>query len=984
MKKLWKNRFLPPFLSFVLIFTILPLTAISAIESYSADDYAANVGATARFNTETSYGLMLCDHPDNFTWIEDIANADIPGDLDLVIKDYRIIGNESNTYIFYKVEAAPGQTAPEILVENPWVYQNNLNATEIDALIIVKPADKEVVLEDTETGVTVTGYIPDGVELQVSSVSDDKLNAVSNGLIDRSDFSEILSISGKDITLLDGNSGKPWHPGAERPVTVTVSDVCAAGGKALPVVDVYHILDDANAVSRARANGYLLNSSDSQLVALYPDAAALMGGNSVPYVRMSSRNGEVTMLSDGSISFPTDSFSDYFVVLGFTEGLNLSDGTHTYYVEPGTILDFNQTITQTGTSVPGISVSGKTVTVAATTAVPSEATFTASWSGFLGLGGGTANITVKVVTRRELISNAFNDTDFPVILSVVQGVTTIPSEPGHTQGDYYNLNSSYVSSQGWTPASFSSTANGIINPDISDLLTKSIDNSNTIGYADATGVTILRNLNGIDWDRVLDRAVNQSWKAIDGTTITADNKDLYKIVPYVVKLMDGTNSSGKGWHIDCAIVKKDSVTLSYDVNLDNYQVSGKLKLPITASGIPTFSTNVKNLTHGSSDYNQSDLNVGSKINATYNGEQMTLTFKGWNTSPDGKGTMYTPGGEISIAEDTVLYAIWEGAFVPGELYIYKTVTAEDGAAEPDGATYQFSIQFGTAGTYSYTVYNADGSTGLTGSFTTQGTINLANGQYAAFTSIPANSTYTVIESKGSYTTTSEGDSGVVRSGGRAVARFFNHYAYTEPEVTINYIAKDGGSVTLSSETVNVNTGNAQGSTADPSDGYQFAGWFRDEACTQPVDPSWITSGNHLIPQKEDGSYHVATYYAKFESAITSLTISKAGHFDIDENQSFLFCVKGQGVDLIVTVHGNGSTKINGLKVGSEYTVTELTDWSWRYVYTSYSTSLSGESVDNGAKVVLKADGNEITFTNRRNEDKWLDGDSWLDNLFKGN
>ena len=90
------------------------------------------------------------------------------------------------------------------------------------------------------------------------------------------------------------------------------------------------------------------------------------------------------------------------------------------------------------------------------------------------------------------------------------------------------------------------------------------------------------------------------------------------------------------------------------------------------------------------------------------------------------------------------------------------------------------------------------------------------------------------------------------------------------------------------------------------------------------------------------------------------------------------------MDLIVTVHGNGSVKINGLKVGSEYSVTELTDWSWRYVYTSYSTSLSHESVTNGAKVVLETDGNEITFTNTRNKNKWLDGDNWLDNLFKGN
>lgn len=847
--------------------------------------------------------------------------------------------------------------------------------------------DSNEIVSREKDGVTVTGYIPNAVELQVAGVSDAKLNAVSNGLIDKSGFSEILSISGKDITLLDGNANKPWHPGADRPVTVTVSDVWTPAGKTLPVVDVYHILDDADAVSRAQAGGYLLTCKDPAVLALYPQEAALLDGAAVPYIRLPGIYGGTVVNQDGSITFETDSFSDYFIVLGFTEGLSLSNnGNDTYYVEPGTTLTFNRSVTWTpqGTVPNGITASGNTITIGSSVMVPSEVIYEATWTGFLGFGGGTANITIKVVSRRELISNAFNDTDFPVILSVVQGITTIPSEPGHSSGDYYQFGSDYTSNSQYPPNKFiSTTANGIINPDISDMLTKSIDNSNTIGYADATGVTILRNLSGIDWDRILERAVNQKWKAIDGTTITDANKNLYKIVPYVIKLMDGANYSGKGWHIDCAIVLKDNVTLSYDMNLDNYQVSGTLKLPNTASGIPnpTFGTSVGSIAYGSSN-----LNVGSTIRATYNGEQMTLTFMGWNTSPDGKGTMYTPGAAISIAEDTVLYAIWEGELVPGELYIYKTVTAEDGATEPSGATYQFNVQFGTAGTYSYTVYNADGSTVSSGFFNTQGTIDLANGQYAVFTGVPANTTYTVTETPGSYTTTAEGDNGVVRSGGRAVARFINHYAYTEPEVTINYIAKDGGSVTRSSETVKVNTGNALGSTANPSDGYQFAGWFQDEACTQPVDQSWITSGNHLVPQKEDGSYQDATYYAKFVSAVTSLTISKTGHSNIDENQSFLFRVEGEGVNLVVTVHGNGFTKIDGLKVGNRYTVTELTEWSWRYDFSEWvfvsDDTTGANGTENAAAVTLGTDGNKITFTNTRDENKWLDGDTWADNGFK--
>lgn len=953
--------------------------------------YRADIGKLATFNAADTFAeFTMCEsEPQSLNDSSYRKKSDFSTDIIFAITGYKVLteilggiyGTSTTVSLWYSVKIHSG-TAPENLRDGFWIYQNDLSTSTYQNVLTLKDA-QDVVLEDAISGVIVTGYIPSAVELQVAGVSDAKLNAVSNGLIDKSGFSEILSISGKDITLLDGNSGKPWHPGADRPVTVTVSNVWTPAGKEMPSVDVYHILDDAQAVAMAQAGGYLLTCTDPAVLALYPQEAALLDGSAVPYVRLPGIEGGAVVNQDGSITFETDSFSDYFIVLGFTDGLTLSNnGNDTYYVEPGTTLTFNRSVTWTpqGTVPNGITASGNTIAISNDTAIPSEIKYTARWGR-----SSSATVTIKVSSRNQIIAGALNDEKYPVILSVVQGVSTIPSEPGHTSGSYYQINNSYAANQSYPPRYFSSSANGVINPGISDVLTKSIDSSNTIGYADATGVTILRYLTGIDWDKMLDRAASNGWKAIDGTTITSSNKSLYKIVPYVIKLMDGSNWSGKGWHIDCAIVLKDNITLSYDMNLDNYQVSGTLKLPNTASGIPspTFSTSVGSITYGSNN-----LNVGSTIRATYNGEQMTLNFKGWNTSPDGKGTMYTPGATISISDDTVLYAIWEGELVPGELYIYKTVTAEDGAAEPNNATYQFNVQFGTAGTYSYTVYNADGSTASSGSFNMQGIIVLANGQYAVFAGIPANATYTVTETAGSYTTTSEGDNGVVRSGGRAVARFVNHYAYTEPEVTINYIAKDGGSVTLSSETVKVNTGNVLGSTANPSDGYQFAGWFQDEACTQPVDPNWITSGNHLVPQKEAGSYHEATYYAKFESAVTSLTISKTGSVNIDENQSFLFRVEGEGVDLTVTVHGNGSATINGLKVGSQYTVTELTDWSWRYDFSEWvfvsDDTAGANGTKNAAAVTLGTDGNEITFTNTRSENKWLDGDSWRDNLFNGN
>ena len=122
--------------------------------------------------------------------------------------------------------------------------------------------------------------------------------------------------------------------------------------------------------------------------------------------------------------------------------------------------------------------------------------------------------------------------------------------------------------------------------------------------------------------------------------------------------------------------------------------------------------------------------------------------------------------------------------------------------------------------------------------------------------------------------------------------------------------------------------------------------------------------------------------------MTSLTIQKAGYSEyenVDPNQTFLFRVEGEGVDLIVTVHGKNPTTINGLKVGSQYKVTELTDWSWRYKFSKWAFDsdavASEEGNTNNAKVILGSKNNTITFTNTRDEVKWLDGDSWCTNIF---
>ena len=104
-----------------------------------------------------------------------------------------------------------------------------------------------------------------------------------------------------------------------------------------------------------------------------------------------------------------------------------------------------------------------------------------------------------------------------------------------------------------------------------------------------------------------------------------------------------------------------------------------------------------------------------------------------------------------------------------------------------------------------------------------------------------------------------------------------------------------------------------------------------------------------------------------------LEIRKTGCEAIDENQAFVFHIVGAdtGVDLYVTVHGNGSVLVRQLPVGA-YTVTEDSGWSWRYTPENETQQVTSTSAST-----------TVTFRNQRgteaNNWKWLNGSNWCDN-----
>lgn len=150
-----------------------------------------------------------------------------------------------------------------------------------------------------------------------------------------------------------------------------------------------------------------------------------------------------------------------------------------------------------------------------------------------------------------------------------------------------------------------------------------------------------------------------------------------------------------------------------------------------------------------------------------------------------------------------------------------------------------------------------------------------------------------------------------------------------------------------------------------------------------------------------------TLVADFEPAFRNLEIIKkypdGADYSIDENQSFLFSVKGQPynndlayVDMTVTVQGDGSCLISELPAGT-YMVTEITDWSWRYNLNEVVAGgkdaagdqvdeeiINAKQVDKGIEISLDNPDIKYTtdFTNSRERIYWLSGDSYRMNYFK--
>ena len=149
---------------------------------------------------------------------------------------------------------------------------------------------------------------------------------------------------------------------------------------------------------------------------------------------------------------------------------------------------------------------------------------------------------------------------------------------------------------------------------------------------------------------------------------------------------------------------EDKYTLSYNANTPNPWSLEASQIPHAVASMPTDASDVRVTTVSATT--PTCYQNGSTNYAIY-------TFKNWNTKADGSGTSYAAGADITLTENTTLYAQWTA--VPFNIKYYDSDNTELTGLTPATYTYGTDVTFPipTKIGYTFKAWHQKSATGAT-------------------------------------------------------------------------------------------------------------------------------------------------------------------------------------------------------------------------------------------------------------------------------
>ncbi len=889
-----------------------------AVEVSEILDYSGSIGMYAVFDLETwTYFVISADPTIVDTYWSDtveISSEDLSEDTVVVITDWYL---DSSNRLWYKVEAAEGSTQIEVLAQYSWVFQDYTDENAAgDSLILseTNPIGSSKIEQPVgNQTIKVSGALPEGAELQVDSMTIESTQFIHDALVALGVLDDGGMGIAYDISILSG--GNKVQPDGSVVVTVTGIDTSNFMDFA-----VYHLPNTtADDIQSAMQEGLGLPVEPDKI--------------------------EVTV-GDGYIEFVTDGFSTYYIVSGTGSDDALLDfgNQDTFYILRGTSVRLENVNEYNIVTIPSGDESSIEECGVSLELDDDILTFTATNNATYGeyeieyivgtfFGKYERTVTIHVLSLEEMLQQPGITQN--VYFTVLGNSTEIPSEPIIGGGyDWYYIREDeegYSFAQDlWNnqlgeDAIYKDTPDGFLNLDVignSDALEQNLQGQNVIGVIDnGWGKDTLPCIKLTDeqWHEILEQFV------YNNTVYISDGKDGQTLL--TSNMLEEAKNDGNPYrykmypYVIKLIVTGDSkpgwhVDCAI-VDTQTYSVSYEYNLLpnaiIQENNDDLLKPETQFYTPGTTGVKVGVMTLG---NNNVTGDTSVIIYDPDTQSTSEYKFLYwnteSDGSGISYNPDKELPAINSNV----TLYAIWNYTQTSGTLKIQ-KTEVFEDpndeRKGKEVNYSFKVEFTNAEPGNKYPYTiynADGTTKTANFEIAS---------------------------------GNTISLLGGEY------VIINNVP--GGDVTI---------------TEKVAEGPEFVVfWNVGEATT-------TANGDSVTTKVTAGNQTDVVCINTYSPLVANLTITKNGAQAIDENQSFIFKVSGEGIDLNVVIHGNGSVTIKDLPIG-DYTVTENAAWSWRY------TVADGKGTQN---ITLTASGtNEVEFKNTRNLIYWLSGDNYNENQF---